>query len=302
MQDRSVILLATNQKKYLDFALNCAESIKLHNPGLPIFIATNIITDKEYRGVKFVPVSDEVAKLTIAAKIYLDQLIQTEETLFIDSDCLCYGNLDLIFNTCAGHNVTTVGRLISRGEEWGPKSAEHGMKNFGTDKFIIYNGGLYYIRKSDITNRIFEKARELYRKYDYYEFGRIKNGWVNEEQVFAIAMVLNNETPVADNGLLITDLYTDKRPRKLNVLTGNRLLRNFTYPLTEPRSWYPAVFSPVVLHFGGDAIRSYPYISQVLLLKLNKIGYPVVLSSVIKYLLMDISFKTYHFIRRYANF
>jgi hypothetical protein len=302
MPDRSVILLATNQKKYLDFALNCAESVKLHNPGLPIYIATNIIPVDEYAGVSFIPVSEDVAKLNIAAKIHLDQLIQTEETLFIDSDCLCYGNLDPIFSACNGHNVTTVGRLISRREEWGPKSEEHGMKNFGTDKFIIYNGGLYYIKKTEVTDRIFEKARELYSNYDHYEFGRIQNNWINEEQVFAIAMVLNNETPVADNGLLMTDLYTDRRPSKLNVLTGDRLLRNPAYPLTEPRSWYPPVFSPVVLHFGGNAIRSYPYISQALLLKLNKIGVPVLLSSVIKYLLMDIPFKTYHLIRRYLKF
>jgi hypothetical protein len=301
MATRSVLLLATNKQKYLDFALNCAKSINIHNPGMPVYIATNIAAQQGYPGVQFVPVSDDQARLNIGTKVYLDQFIQTDETLFIDSDCLCYGNLNPVFDACQGHDVTVVGRLISRMEEWGPKSAAHGMENFGTDKFIIYNGGFYYIKKSITTTKIFNKARELFGNYDKYAFGRIQNGWENEEQVFAIAMVLHNQTPLKDDGKLMTDLYTDRRPRKLNVLTGARVLRNKGPHLTEARDRYPATFSPVILHFGGNNIGSYPYIAQSLLLKLHNWGLPVFLSSFITFVCMDIPFKTYHFIRRISK-
>jgi hypothetical protein len=219
MQERSVILLATNKQRYLNFAFNCARSIMLHNPGLPIFIATNIAPSEEYPGIKFVAVTDEQAKLNIAAKVYLDQLVQTDETLFIDSDCLCYGNLNELFGRCNGHNVTTIGRIFSTLDEWGPQGHASFLKFFGTEMHIIFNGGLYYIKKSVTTTRIFDKARELLNNYDDYGFHRIQNGWVNEEHLFGVAMVLNNETPIPDDAHFMTDLYTDWRPKKLNVLT-----------------------------------------------------------------------------------
>ncbi len=294
-------MLATNKQKYLNFALNCAYSVKLHNPHIPVYIATNLAPPQGYPGVQFIGVSDDQAKLNIGTKVYLDQFIQTDETLFIDSDCLCYDNLDTVFDACRGHDVTVVGRLISRMDEWGPKSAAHGIDNFGTDKFIIYNGGFYYIKKSETTGLVFSKARELFADYDKYAFGRIQNGWENEEQVFAIALVLNNQTPITDDGKLMTDLYTDRRPGILNVLTGARLLKNNNHYLTEARDRYPTTFSPVVLHFGGNNIGSYPYISQSMLLKLNKWGLPVFLSSFITFVCMDIPFKTYHFIRRFIG-
>jgi len=86
MTSRSVLLLATNKTQYLEFAINCAQSVKLHNPGLPLFIATNIQIDINISGVKFLYISEQLARLHIEAKLYLDTLLQTEETLFIDDN------------------------------------------------------------------------------------------------------------------------------------------------------------------------------------------------------------------------
>lgn len=298
MTHRSVILLATNKEEYLNFALNCAESVRLHNPDLPIFIVTNLKTDRIIADMKFITISDELAKLNIGAKVYLDHFIQTEETLFIDSDCLCYDNLNPVFEACNGHNFTTIGRLISWEDEWGSESAESARNLFGVDKYILGNGGFYYIKKAVITTQIFDHARELLNKYDEYGFGRIKNGWVNEEGPFAIAMVKYNEVPITDDARLMTDFCTDRRPKILNILTGKRLLRNPAYPLTAQRSWYPASFSPVILHFGGNNIKHYPYISQSSLLKLYKAGFPVAIANFIVSIFIHLPFKSYHQLRR----
>lgn len=298
MQSQSVILLATNKRQYLDFALNCAASVRLHNSDLPIFIITNLKTDNIIADVKFIPIANEIAKLNIAAKIYLDHFIQTEETLFIDSDCLCYDDLNPVFEACAGHDFTTIGRLISWEKEWGLQSAKEGMQKFGVDKFILLNGGFYYIKRGTIATQVFNHTRSLFARYDELDFDRIKNGWENEEGLFAIAMVKNNQTPIADNAQLMTDFYTDRRPKCLNVLTGKRLLRNPVYPLTEPRSWYPSSFSPIILHYGGENIKSYPYISQNALLKIYQAGFPVAMASFIVSIFFHLPFKTYHRLRR----
>ncbi len=301
MQDRSVLLLATNKKEYLQFALNCAQSIKLHNPDLQIFIATNIAVKKTISGITFLSVSEDLAKLYIEAKIYLDSFLQTQETLFIDSDCLCYGNLEPLFKACRGMDVTVVGRPVPLESYWGTEHSEFARKEFGIDKSIVFNGGFYYFKKSALTKSIFDKAREISSRYDEYGFHRIKNKWKNEEELLSIGMVVNKQTPIADNGTYMTDLYTNHRPATLNVLTGARELRNPAYPVVEPRSWYPAAYSPILLHFGGSSLKSYPYVSQSALLRLHNLGLPVPLASALVYVFIDTPFKTYYWFKKIAG-
>jgi len=298
MKDRSVLLLATNKREYLQFALNCAASIKLHNPGLQIFIATNIEVKEAISGVTFLSVSNELAKLYIEAKIYLDDFLQTEETLFIDSDCLCYGSLDPIFEACRGMDVTVIGRPVPLESYWGTGHSEFARKEFGIDKSILFNGGFYYFKKSELTKRIFDKAREISLKYDEYGFHRIKNKWKNEEDLLSIGMVANKQSPIADDGRFMTDLYTDHRPAILNVLKGERRLRNPAYPVREPRGWYPATYSPVILHFGGSNLNSYPYVSQHWLLKLHKAGFSKAIASALVFIFIDVPFRSYYWIKR----
>ncbi|ASU36793.1 hypothetical protein [Mucilaginibacter xinganensis] len=300
MADRSVLLLATNKSEYLKFAINCAESIKLHNPGLPIFIATNIKPDKQIDGVTFLAVNDDVAKLYIEAKLYLDTYLQTEETLFIDSDCLCYDNLEPIFEACQGMDVTVIGRLTPLEKYWGTgdKGADYARSEFSIDNAILFNGGFYYIKKTALTKLIFDRAREISVRYDEYEFHRIKNKWKNEEDLLSIGMIANKQLPVKDTGEFMSDLSTDQKPNKLNVLKGERVLRNPANKFTPARSGYPPSYSPILVHFGGSNIKSYPYVSQRLLLKLFLSGLPVSLASLIVFLAVHIPYKTYHWIRR----
>jgi len=298
MKDRSVLLLATNKTEYLEFALNCAASVQLHNPGLQIFIATNIKIYKKISGIRFLAVSDELAKLYIEAKIYLDSFLQTEETLFIDSDCLCFGSLEPIFDACQGMDVTVIGRPVPLESYWGASHSQFAQEEFGIDKSILFNGGFYYFKKSELTKRIFNKAREISLKYDEYGFHRIKNKWKNEEDLLSIGMVANKQLPIADDGRFMTDLYTDHRPAILNVLKGERQLRNPAYPVREPRSWYPSVYSPIILHFGGSKLKSYPYISQRWLLKLYNAGLSIAVASALVYIFIDVPFRGYYWLKR----
>lgn len=297
MKTRSVLLLATNKTQYLKFAINCVASIQIHNPGLPVFIATNIKTGADLPGIQFLSVSDELANLFIEAKLYLDTFLQTDETLFIDSDCLCFGNLDPIFDACQGMDVTVIGRLTPLEKYWGTgeNGADFARKEFAIDNAILFNGGFYYIKKSPLTTVIFNRAREISLKYDEYGFHRIQNNWKNEEDLLAIAMIANKQRPINDDGQFMSDLATDLRPRILNVLKGARRLTNRRNP---PRSYYPATYSPVILHFGGSNIKSYPYISQSLLLRLFKTGLPVAVSSLIVGIFVDMPYKLYYWAKK----
>jgi hypothetical protein len=299
VKDRSVLLLATNKQEYLQFALNCADSVRLHNPDLPVFIATNVKADnpKLQTGIKFIEVPEEIAQLYIEAKLHIDKFLQTEETLFIDSDCLCYGGLTPVFEACNGMDVTVVGRVIPLEQQWGTSGAAFARKEFGINESILFNGGFYYIKKNAVATRIYDQARAISVKYDEYGFNRIKNKWKNEEDLLAITMIANKQRPIADDGQFMTDLFTELRPKVLNVLKGERLLQNPAYPSPRHRSWYPSYYSPVILHFGGSNIRSYPYIAQSLLLKLRRNGVPAILSSIITFIFIHIPYKSYHWLR-----
>jgi hypothetical protein len=298
VQKRSVLLLATNKQEYLQFALNCARSITLHNPDLPVFIVTNIKPQEQLTNVKYIALQDDLAKLAIEAKLYINIFLQTEETLFIDSDCLCFGNLDPIFEACRDMDVTVVGRTVSLEKYWG-KGADFAAEEFNIDRSIMFNGGLYFLRDTLITKQIFNKARAIAEKYDEYGFARIKNKWKNEEDLLSIGMIANKQLPIEDDGRYYTDLFTDRRPNVLNVLTGKRLLRNPAHTdIEQNRAYYPDTYSPLIIHFGGNNISTYPYIAQSSLLRLKDAGLPVHVASFMVYIFIDIPYKAYHRLMR----
>ncbi|GAA4084385.1 hypothetical protein [Mucilaginibacter panaciglaebae] len=298
-EDYSVITFATNKLTYAWFALNCAQSVVIHND-IKVFVVSNLdfaIPAGFKNNIFIIPVKPEHIPLGIEIKLHVDEYIQTQHTLFIDSDCICFGHLNDIFDAAKGQDVTVAGNIVPA-ENWcGAKQAKTINEQFNLDKLIRYNGGLYYIKRSAISTAIYQKAREIGQQYDSLGFHRINNKGINEEGPMSIAMMLNNQQPIADNGRTMTDMHTDQRPRIINVLTGERLMRNPEYPSPNHRSWYPAQYSPLILHFGGANLKAYPYRSQSLLLKLSTIGAPVWLATALVDTFIHGPYKTYHWLR-----
>ena len=294
-KDYSIITIATNKLSYVQFALNCARSVLLFND-ISIYIVSNItitIPSELENKVFIIPAMAEHAAMGIGIKLYLDKYLQTENSLFIDADCICFDSLDKIFKACEGMGVACAGRIVAAGDWCGAKQAETIKDNFGLDNLIRFNGGLYYIKKSQVTTQIFDKAREIADKYDEYGFDRINNKWINEEGPLSIAMMLNNQQPIADDGQYMTDLYTDHFPQ-INVLKGSRLLKNPSHGV-KYRPWYPPIYSPVILHFGGSSIDSYPYNSQSILLKLYYLQVPTLIAYFIVYFI-HILYRSYYWL------
>lgn len=296
--DYSVITFANNKLTYAEFALNCAQSIVLFND-IKVYIVSNLqfpIPQKFADRIFILKAKEEHARLGIEGKLYMDEYIQTTHTFFIDSDCLCYGSLTPVFNVCSGMDVSVVGKTVSVEEYWEQRAA-FARNEFGITKTITFNGAFYYIRKSQVAKQIYDTARQLATRYDEYGFNRIKNNWKNEEQLISIGMSQNNQSPIADNGSFMADLTTDQRPAILNILKAKVLLRNPAPPNIKHRNWYPSSFSPIIVHFGGNNINSYPYKSQKVLLKFNRYGFPVWFASFVVFCFIHVPYKTYHWLR-----
>lgn len=297
--EKSVITFATNRRNYLKLALNCARSVIMHND-VPFYIISNLdfpIPKDLKEKVFIISPKQEHLKLGIGMKLYIDQYLQTKHSLFIDSDCLCFDSLDRVFNAARGMSLSVAGNIVPA-EDWCTKEQANIIKEqFGISDLIRFNGGLYYIDNCQTTQSIFEKARIISEKYDEYGFFRIKDKWMNEEVPLSIAMTLFKQLPIPDDGTYMTDMYTDHRPQIMNVLSGQRLLKNPSPLNRKHRPWYPQSYSPVILHFGGSSLNSYPYLSQTTLLRLNSWGCPVWLSSILVDLMVHPVFRFYYFLK-----
>jgi hypothetical protein len=295
-EDYSVITFATNKPKYLAFAFTMARSVLLFND-IAIYIVSNLVSpipEDLSENVFIVPVKSGHAEKLIGIKIHLNEYIKTEHSLFIDSDCICYGNLSNIFSRCCDKSVSVAGRVVKSIEWCSEENARTIKENFGIDQLIRFNGGLYYLRKSELTNRIFEKVRAIADNYDQLGFSRIGES-INEEGPISVAMMLYEQRPIPDNGSFMTDLFTDRMP-DLNVLTGRRFLKNPPTGMPRHRSWYPSIYSPVIIHFGGGTLTTYPYNSQRLLLILHSAGCPSFLAAALVSIFINVPYYTYRWL------
>lgn len=297
--DYSVITFATSKSSYVKFALNCARSVLRCND-----IKFYIVSDFAFK----VPVEIEKKVSIIAAhpthldqgtgiKLYIDQYLQTKYTLFIDADCLCYGSLQSAFTVFKGKNVSVAGNMVKTADWCGEEQAKTIYKTFGITRLARFNGGIYYIFKSDRSAKIFEKVREIALDYDYLGFQRIHDNWINEEILISIAMALYKEPPVADNSILMTDLFTDQHTSKLNVLTGYREINNPVAASARHRRWYPkGKLKPLIIHFGSGNLYRYPYISQHFLLKLKSKNIHPRIASILTTLFIHIPYKSKYWV------
>ncbi|RZL62466.1 MAG: hypothetical protein EOO93_08665, partial [Pedobacter sp.] len=263
--EHSIITIATNKQSYYKFAIACARSVLLSN-NIPFYIVTNldVKVPRDLRGkVILLEAEKDQAKLGIGIKLFIDKYVQTEKTLFIDSDCICYSSLQPIFEAFKGKSVSVVGNVVDARLFCGSKQAKTIKDNFNIDKLVKFNGGVYYIERSEKSTKIFDDARQIIPKYDSFGFNRINNKWINEEGLISISMIMNGETPIPDDGRYMTDLFTDPKSSRLNPLTGERILNNPNKNKLKHRPWYPiGDYSPIIIHFGGSSLTSYPYISQ----------------------------------------
>ncbi|RYE55900.1 MAG: hypothetical protein EOP48_09180 [Sphingobacteriales bacterium] len=268
--NRNVITIATGKRVYVDMAATLARSFLWWHKDSDIRFY--LVTDNE----SFIPadIKDKVELLLVnpgelgegfSTKLYLDKLAPEGRTLFIDSDCMIFGDISPIFTAFEGKDVSVVGNYISKGEWFGDIGKI--CKDFGLKKIPKFNGGIYYIEKGDLAARVYEKARELEKKYDEIGFLRLR-GKPNDEVLMAVSMELNRMTPVIDDGTIMSDPQACQGGYKIKVLTGERWLYNPPAPNKLHQDWYPfELVKPLIVHFLGSYTEHYPYRSEQAKLK-----------------------------------
>jgi hypothetical protein len=267
---RYVLTIATGKKLYVDLAANLARSFLWwhRDSDIKFQLVTdqkNLIPEDIRPQIQIIDIKPGELGEGFSSKLFLDQLAADGQTLFVDSDCLIFGDLSSVFNAFKGKTVSVTGDYITGGEWFGDIKAI--CQKFNIERLPKFNGGVYYLERGKMADTVYQTARDLEKRYDEIGFVRLRNR-PNDEVLMALAMQLNNEMPLIDDGTLLSDPQACPGGYHIDVIKGERWMLNPPIPNPLHQSWYPfEKVSPIIVHFLGSHTLDYAYLRECYRLK-----------------------------------
>lgn len=235
-ESRGFVTIATGKDHYYRIANNLLCSYRLNAGRYPFAI----ICDRENEHTK---AFDKVMLMKDPANSYMDKLrlfdfLPYDETIFIDADCLVYGDIDHWWDLfekagdcsvfgCAYDDLDT---------ELGWFRTEGMGKYREKIRFVpSFSGGVYYLRNTQTCAEVFETAKEAASHYSDYPFAIFKRP--ADEPVIALGMAVMDCRPVDCEEV---GLYTYHRYTRSDI--------------TIPRAewYYKNTWRPIILiHWGN---------------------------------------------------
>lgn len=236
---KGFITIATGDDRYYHLAKNLLQSYRMHcSSPLPFAILadrTNEITSE----------FDQVIILDNPTNSYMDKLrlvdyLPYDETIFIDADCLAYGDLNAwwqLFENADDFSAFGYANYdLEHAETW---FRYEGMKEFRAQIHFVpsFNGGVYFMRKTEVCRKAFQLARycaEHYHDYSFAGFARPA-----DEPVLALGMAVCNCKPIKG---WRSEMLFDPNEKALKV------------DITVPSAEYSCdnnVYTPRLIHWGN---------------------------------------------------
>ncbi len=218
------ITIATGDVQYYIMALNLLRSYR-HFSSAPLPFA--VLADKEN---EYTAEFDDVRLFPHAKRNYLDKLelfdlMPYDVNIFVDADCLAYGDLNCLFDIFENaDDFSCFGRVLPLDNKTG--WFEYCNLNDSLKKKISYvvglHGGIYYIRKTEKAKAVLDTAREFTRDYASYGF-KGKFSTPGDEPVVALSMAVNNCKPIPHDLKRILCYWEHVAQMKLSVPKGTAL-------------------------------------------------------------------------------
>ncbi len=267
---RAAFTLALGKDIYFQMAYALARSFLRNGTGAGVefvIVADRPVSERPHdlANIRWIEIAPGLYGRGFSPKLHLDKLAPAERSMFIDADCLCVAPLAPAFDAFEGHAVSVIGKPISNGEWFGDVMSIRA--HFGLDAYPRFNGGVYYIEPGEVAQAVYATARDVESRYDEVGFVRLR-GSPNDEVCMAVAMALNDQKPVPDDGTIMNTLLEAKRGLALDALEGRAVLRNSVgEPGTDP-FFELAEMRPALVHFLGRDIDEHPYRTEILALEL----------------------------------
>ena len=219
--------VATGDEQYYKMAANLLRTYR-HFSAEPVPFAILAERENEYTAL-----FDCVRIMPHARRSYLDKLelydlLPYDVNIFIDADCLAYGDLNRLFTLFeSADDFSCFGRVLPLNDKTG--WFEYDNLTPELKKSISYivglHGGIYYIRKTEKAKAVFDRAKEFSENYSDYGF-KGKFATPGDEPLIALSMAANGLKPIPHDLRGILCYWEHLGQMKLSVADGTALAKD----------------------------------------------------------------------------
>lgn len=242
---KGFVTLATGNDHFYHIAANLLKSYR-HFTSKPLPFA--IVCDRKN---SFTEAFDDVIVLENATCSYMDKLsllklIPYEETVFVDADCLAYGDLNVLFDMfIESDDLSCFGKVLPLDSKDGFFNIENIGAYAEKISFCVgIHGGIMFFRKSDILNKVYDTCCEIRDHYYEYKFRYFRNP--ADEPLIALSMALYNLHPTeastpafayypVDRNSMYFDILNAKATFEIDGIKHNILVVHFSSIITKER-------------------------------------------------------------------
>lgn len=279
--------VATGDEHYYRIARNLLDSYRYFSAD-PLPFA--ILCDREN---EYTRQFDRVILLDNPTNSYLDKLslydyLPFDVSIFIDADCLAYGDLNEIVSYFENaDDFCCVGRVLPLDDKTGWFNYEDlGQLKSKVHYCVGLHGGIYYIRRSEKAKAVFDTAKQIAREYHSYHF-KGKFSTPGDEPIIALSMALNGCKPIHHDLRIICCYWEHENAMKLNLSRGRAHIHR-------------EKLDTILVHWGTRFTRGLLYRKQVAALNLIRTGAAPWLSD-LKFDLCITAEHIWHFVIRVKN-
>ena len=270
---RTIITIAVGKELYVKYASNLALSFLYWNKNNDIEFKLvtdlpHLIDERIKHRINIIAVKPSDIEIGFSSKLSLINFLNKGANLFIDADCLIYGDVSEVFNQFKHYQISAVGHTITSGLNTAfVKNMTTTLNELKLEYFPIICGSVYYFNNEDakVTSQFFSYAQQLKLKYEDLGLIKLRNT-ENEEPLFALSMSKFQFKPLKDTGRLKADRMFYEHNMK-NILTGKAYLSNID-DLPIPLYCKLKEAFPLIIHYNARFTDFYEYKSDVKRLEL----------------------------------
>lgn len=254
---KGFITIATGKEEYYQLAYNLLRSYRYFcKKPLPFAILCD--RENEYTAVfDNVIVFPDGATNSYLDKLSLGDYLPYEENIFIDADCLAYGDLNQIFDYFQNSDdFSCFGRILSLDDKTGWFEYENLGKLKREVSYVVgLHGGIYYMRKGEIVQKVFKKAKAFVPEYPKFKF-KGKFDTPGDEPLVALSMAVNQCHPIPFQREVICCYWEYVDCMKIDIT------KSLARVESEPAG------NTILLHWGTRYTRELEYQKQIALLNI----------------------------------
>ncbi len=154
---RGVVYIVVGEK-YTEMAISSAQSMKQHNPDLPI----HLFTDQHHTQSRYVDSSSLIDNPHKRSKVDYISESPFEETLYLDADTFILQNIEELYITLSKFDLA-----IAHAHK---RNAKATLQKWNEDipyAFPQMNSGVILYKKNRATNKLFQKWKSAYHNNNF---------------------------------------------------------------------------------------------------------------------------------------